>query len=62
MQCTGIKLIHLQVGMGMERRLQMPRTVGLGHQNFKQLIQNDYFYIDKSLRKESKVVQTKKQL
>ena len=26
----------------------MPRTVGLGHQNFKQLIQNDYFYIDKT--------------
>ncbi len=27
----------------------MPRTVGIGHQNFEKLITNDYFYIDKTL-------------
>ncbi len=26
----------------------MPRTVGIGHQNFEKLITNDYFYIDKT--------------
>lgn len=26
----------------------MPRTIGLGHQNFEQLIRNGYFYIDKT--------------
>ena len=26
----------------------MARTVGIGHQDFEQLITNDYFYIDKT--------------
>lgn len=26
----------------------MPRTVGIGHQNFEKLITKDYFYIDKT--------------
>jgi hypothetical protein len=27
----------------------MARTVGIGHQDFEQLITNDYFYIDKTM-------------
>ena len=27
----------------------MPRTIGIGHQDFEQLITNDYFYIDKTM-------------
>lgn len=27
----------------------MARTVGIGHQNFEQLITNDYFYVDKTM-------------
>ena len=27
----------------------MARTVGIGHQNFEQLITNDNFYVDKTL-------------
>ena len=26
----------------------MPRVIGIGHQDFETLIQNDYFYIDKT--------------
>ncbi|EOS81042.1 hypothetical protein C817_01131 [Dorea sp. 5-2] len=26
----------------------MPRSVGIGHQNFEQMIINDRFYIDKT--------------
>lgn len=40
----------------------MARTAGIGIQSFEKIIENNYMYIDKSLRKESKVVQTKKQL
>lgn len=28
--------------------IYMTRTLGIGHQNFEQLITNDYFYIDKT--------------
>lgn len=27
----------------------MARTVGIGHQNFEQLITNEYFYVDKTM-------------
>ena len=27
----------------------MARTIGIGHQNFEELIKNHYFYIDKNL-------------
>lgn len=27
----------------------MPRTVGIGHQNFEKLVTMDYFYIDKTM-------------
>ena len=40
----------------------MAKTVAIGIQDFHKIIEEDCFYIDKSLRKESKVVQTKKQL
>ena len=26
----------------------MSKTIGIGYQDFEQLIQNDYFYIDKT--------------
>lgn len=26
----------------------MPRSVGIGHQNFEQMITNDLFYMDKT--------------
>ncbi len=39
-----------------------PYTVGIGYQDFGKIRRDHIFYVDKSLRKESKVVQTKKQL
>ena len=30
------------------RGVAMARTIGIGHQNFREIIENDYFYIDKT--------------
>ncbi len=40
----------------------MKKSLPVGVENFKDIVESGYYYIDKSLRKESKVVQTKKQL
>lgn len=46
---------------GREARL-VRQITGIGYQDFEEIRDGGIFYIDKSLRKESKVVQTKKQL
>ena len=33
----------------MKRGVNMAKTVGLGHQDFEQLVKSDNFYIDKTL-------------
>lgn len=40
--------IELKRDSGDRGGVVMPRTVGIGHQNFEKLITNDYFYIDKT--------------
>ena len=32
----------------IRRKYKMPRTVGIGHQNFEHMIQNNLFYVDKT--------------